>query len=134
MHSSINLRAWGQYSWLLQTKLLFSSDLHLLFQVAVWFWLPKRQNPQNYCLQIIIHHRGVFIMAFFVPSGNAAWKSNHSIIFLGNLLSKIMQLLSSASSGSVLPTPASLRVWLEPQGNTTLIWLFAFLLSWLPEK
>lgn len=113
----------------------FSSDLHLLFQVAVWFWLPKRQNPQNYCLPIIIHQKGGLLMGFFfVPGRNAAWKSNQTIIFLGNLLSKIIQLLSSASSGSVLPTPASFRVWLEPQGNTTLIWLFAFLLSWLPEK
>lgn len=53
----------------------FSSDLHLLFQVAVWFWLPKRQNPQNYCLQIIIHHRGVFIMAFFCTG----WKCSMEI-------------------------------------------------------
>lgn len=63
MHPSINLWAWGQWSWLLQTKLHFSSNLHLLFQVAVWFWLPKRQNPPNYCLPIIIHHRGGFIKA-----------------------------------------------------------------------
>lgn len=44
----------------------FSSDLHLLFQVAVWFWLPKRQNPQNYCLPIIIHQRGGLLMGFFL--------------------------------------------------------------------
>lgn len=52
----------------------FSSDLQLLFQVAVWFWLPKRQNPQNYCLPIIIHQRGGFIMGFFCTRQKCSMK------------------------------------------------------------